>query len=277
LTYEKIKYLPTAFCYYGKDSPFLFACSNGCAAGNNLEEAILQGFFELVERDSVAIWWYNRIRRPLVDLPSFNEPYMQTLVEEYRSQNRDVWALDVTSDLGIPSFAALSKNRNSNNEILMGFGTHLDAKIGLLRALTEMNQMYSVLDRGGNSSPISYDPEHKITMDWLAKATPENQPYLQPSSKSAKKSEDYPQLTTPDLLGDIAVCRQIIEKKGMEMLVLDQTREDIGLKVVKVIVPGLRHYYPHFAQGRLYDVPVQLGWLQKPKSESEMNPIPMFL
>ena len=29
---------------------------------------MLQGFLELVERDAVALWWYNRTRQPAVDL-----------------------------------------------------------------------------------------------------------------------------------------------------------------------------------------------------------------
>ena len=49
----------------------------------------------------------------------------------------------------------------------------------------------------------------------------------------------------------------------MEMLVLDQTREEIGLPVVKVIVPGLRHFWARFAPGRLYDVPARLGWVPR--------------
>ena len=48
------------------------------------------------------------------------------------------------------------------------------------------------------------------------------------------------------------------------MLVLNQTRPEIDLAVVKVVVPGLRRCWNRFAPGRLYDVPVQLGWLQKP-------------
>ena len=63
----------------------------------------------------------------------------------------------------------------------------------------------------------------------------------------------------------------------MEMLVLDQTRPDIGLPVAKVFVPGLRHFWARFAPGRLYDVPVQLGWLSEPTPESALNPVPMFL
>jgi thiazole/oxazole-forming peptide maturase SagD family component len=81
--------------------------SNGNAAGNSLEEAILQGFMELVERDSVALWWYNRIQRPAVDLDSFDEPYLQALRDYYQSQNYELWVLDITSDLNIPSFAAI--------------------------------------------------------------------------------------------------------------------------------------------------------------------------
>jgi len=78
-------------------------------------------------------------------------------------------------------------------------------------------------------------------------------------------------------LSDIESCRQIIERKGMEMLVLEQTRPDIGIAVVKVIVPGLRHFWKRLAPGRLYDVPVEMGWLPLPRLESEMNPIGMFL
>ena len=63
----------------------------------------------------------------------------------------------------------------------------------------------------------------------------------------------------------------------MEFLVLDQTRPDIGVPVVKVMVPGLRHFWPRFAPGRLYEVPVQMGWQVEPTPESELNRLPMIL
>ena len=54
------KYLPTSLLYFFYQGPAAFSAdSNGCAAGNTLEEAIVQGFLELVERDAYAIWWYN--------------------------------------------------------------------------------------------------------------------------------------------------------------------------------------------------------------------------
>jgi oxazoline/thiazoline synthase len=70
-------------------------------------------------------------------------------------------------------------------------------------------------------------------------------------------------------------CVEIVSRAGLEMLVLNQTRPDIGLPVVKVIVPGLRHFWSRFGAGRLYDVPVKLGWLPTPLTEDQMNPMPM--
>lgn len=68
LTYDQRRWIPTAYCYYGYSRKyktwFARADSNGCAAGRSKEEAILQGFMELVERDSVALWWYNRFHIP---------------------------------------------------------------------------------------------------------------------------------------------------------------------------------------------------------------------
>jgi ribosomal protein S12 methylthiotransferase accessory factor len=40
-------------------------------------------------------------------------------------------------------------------------------------------------------------------------------------------------------------------------------------------VPGLRPYAPRFAAGRLYDVPVQLGWIPGRLTERQLNPLPM--
>jgi ribosomal protein S12 methylthiotransferase accessory factor YcaO len=75
------------------------------AAGNTLEEAVLQGFLELVEHDGVALWWYSRARRPGVDLDSFGEPYLARLRAFLHRHGREFWAIDLTADLDIPVFA----------------------------------------------------------------------------------------------------------------------------------------------------------------------------
>ncbi|NEO42071.1 MAG: TOMM precursor leader peptide-binding protein [Moorea sp. SIOASIH] len=283
LTHQEFKYLPTAYCYYGyrpSYKPECWADSNGCAAGNTIEEAILQGFMELVERDSVALWWYNCLKKPLVDLDSFDEPYFQSLKQYYQRINRELWVLDITSDLNIPVFAAISRRRDCQVEdIILGYGAHFDPKIAISRALTEVNQilpnvLFAKAD-GSTNYPPSADP---LAVDWWQTATVAEQPYLLPEEGiAAKVSGDYLQMASDDLLEDVKLCQKIVEKNGMEMLVLDQTRPDIGLRVAKVIIPGMRHMWKRLAPGRLYEVPGKMGWLQEPLTEDQLNSFPMWM
>ncbi|HUY33491.1 MAG TPA: TOMM precursor leader peptide-binding protein [Pirellulales bacterium] len=281
LTRQEARYLPTAFCYYDYPSPksFCVACSNGCAAGNTLEEAVLQGFLELVERDSVALWWYNRIRRPGVDLESFDEPYLRELAGFLATRDRRICVLDLTADLGIPVFVAWSRRTGAESEqIVMGFGAHLDARIALMRAVTEMNQMLSYLLQAPPDKVYNEHVTDPETIHWLKTATVENQPYLLPAENAPlRTAADYKELGSDDITRDVGDCQRLVERAGLEMLVLDQTRPEIGLPVVKVVVPGLRHFWARLAPGRLYDVPVRLGWLDQPLAEEDLNPVPMFL
>ena len=149
LTHQCRRYVPTAFCYSQYPVPaaerVCSFMSNGNAAGNNLEEAILQGFFELVERDAIAIWWYNRVRRPEVDLASFGDAYFTALYDHYQSMGWRLWVLDLTADMAIPTFTALVHSSN-HKPFFVGFGCHLDARLALQRALTEMNQLFDPND-----------------------------------------------------------------------------------------------------------------------------------
>lgn len=283
LTYQEFKYLPTAYCYYGYPKypkPDCCADSNGCAAGNTIEEAILQGFMELVERDCVALWWYNRVKRPGVNLDSFDEPYFQALKDYYQTIHRDLWVVDITSDLNIPAFAAISKRTDRETEdIILGYGAHFDPQIAILRALTEMNQLLPAVLSAAADGSTQYSPSSdRLAIDWWKTATLKNQFYLVPNESVVPKAcADYPQLWSDNLFEDVMTCKQLAQKNGMEMLVLDQTRPDIGLKVVKVIVPGMRHFWKRLGSGRLYEVPVQLGWLKEPLKENQLNSFPMWM
>jgi ribosomal protein S12 methylthiotransferase accessory factor len=282
LTRQEVRYLPTAFCYYdyphADEQTFCIACSNGNAAGNTLEEAILQGFLELVERDGVALWWYNRIRRPGVDLDSFAEPYLGQVQAFLEKHGREFWALDLTTDLGIPVFASICRrNDGPPEQIVLGFGAHLEPRVALLRAVTEMNQMLTsplLEPEGKELGDRNADPD---TARWLKTASTANQPYLVPTDAPTRTAASYARIWTDDVAEDVRACQARVERAGMEMLVLDQTRPEVELPVAKVIVPGLRHFWARFAPGRLYDVPVELGWLARPLTEEELNPVPMFL
>jgi bacteriocin biosynthesis cyclodehydratase domain-containing protein len=282
LTDEAFKEVPTAYCYYGHPdlAEWFFSTSdgNGSAAGNTIEEATLQGCMELIERDSVALWWYNRVRRPAVDLDSVADAYVADLQEWYRRQQRSLWVLDITSDLGVPVFAAVShRTDHPIEDILMGFGAHFDPMVALKRALTELNQfMPAVAQRDAMGNTRYWFPGDEA-VEWWRNARLETEPYLVPHGDiDGRRIGDFDNKSSDDLRDDVERCRDLLADHGLEMLVLDQTQPDIGLSVVKVMVPGLRHFWKRFGRGRLYDVPVDLGWLEEPRREEELNASGIF-
>lgn len=274
------KLLPTALLYFNPDPGHaavpVRADSNGNAAGASLEDAILQGFFELVERDAVALWWYNRTRQPAVSMDSFDDPWVAELPAVFGRLNRRLWVLDLTSDLGIPAMAAVSRRTDKpSQDIMFGFGAHFDPHIALRRALTELGQLlWAVADVGtDNTGYQAADPHLK---SWWIRATVHNQPYLLPDPAQAPRTVDDYRYAPCQYLDLGRICT-IAHGAGLDILVLDQTRPDIRMPVVKVVVPGLRHYWPRFAPGRLYDVPVRLGRLSEPTAYEDLNPIPVYL
>jgi oxazoline/thiazoline synthase len=265
---KRFKYLPTTLLYFFYRGPAAFlADSNGCAAGNTLEEAIVQGFLELVERDAYAIWWYNRVQRPEVDLSQFDDSYIRDVRTQFAETGRRLWLLDVTSDLGIPTFVAITHwMQNGQENIEFGSGAHFDARIAALRALTELNQFLSIGFLGGGTG-------EKSSLDGITPLRLQDHPYLTPGAKSAVQSDFGSKFDHDDTREQVMTCVRVAKQAGLDFLVLDQTRPDIQVPVVRVIVPGLRHFYRRFAPGRLYDVPVKLGWRDQPLSEHELNPI----
>jgi ribosomal protein S12 methylthiotransferase accessory factor len=265
---QRLRYLPTSLLYFFYRGPGqINADSNGCAAGNTLAEAIVQGFFELVERDSYAIWWYNRLQRPEVDLDQFDDPYARDLRTQLAEDGRKLWVLDVTGDLGIPSFVALAHwMKDGKENVEFGSGAHFDARIALLRALTELNQFLSMGLMGDGDG-------NKSTLDGTTPFRLQDHPYLTPAGSPATHRGTSLTFSRLDTREQAAACVEAVRRVGLDFLVLDQTRPDIGVPVARVTVPGMRHFYRRFAPGRLYDVPVKLGWRDQPTSESELNPI----
>jgi bacteriocin biosynthesis cyclodehydratase domain-containing protein len=260
---QRFKYLPTGLLYFFYRD--FHTDSNGCAAGNTREEAIVQGFLELVERDAYAIWWYNRSQRAEVDLGEFDDSYVRDIRTQFADAGRKLWVLDVTSDLGIPTYVAIMHwMQNGQENIEFGSGSHFDRRIALLRSLTELTQFMSIGMMGGGSG-------EKPTLDGVTPLRLEQYPFLLPSDNPIVPPA--PGLKVHDNTRDqVNACVEIASRAGYDFLALDQTRPDVEVPVVRVIVPGLRHFYRRFGPGRLYDVPVKLGLLERPRLESELTP-----
>ncbi|MFH8368770.1 TOMM precursor leader peptide-binding protein [Streptomyces sp. NPDC018031] len=323
LTAGRHRLLPTALLYYDVPQPpgrrYCVANSNGAAAGGSPADAVVRGFLELVERDAVALWWYNRTRQPGLPLdpadPAYGDSaapgalgesdrrWIDRVRDLHAGLHREVWALDLTTDLGIPVVVALSRRTDGAAEdVVMGFGAHFHRGTALLRALAELNQMLPPLVgvRAEENAPPGHSgrgsaPEHRVAagaagydvadrhaLHWYRTATVAGLPYLtaDPAAvhiRTAGAAGSAPFRPFDGSAQQLAAVGDLVRRLGMELLVLDQTRPDAGLPVMKVVVPGLRPHWARFAPGRLFDTPVQLGRISVPTAYQDINPVPLFL
>jgi ribosomal protein S12 methylthiotransferase accessory factor len=264
LTSKSRCYLPLAFCYANAPAEGLLHSvwtSNGCAAGNTLEEAILQGFLELVERDAAAIWWYGEIRRPGIDLRGLGAQGLARIARSLGPQWQH-WALDLTHDFGIPVAAAIGRHR-ATGDWAIGFGCSPSAMLACERALTEMGQLIAAGKKF--LVPLSGDPQG--VPRFLMPAEERDAAPMRPPAMKDRA----------DIAEEIDRCVRIAASLGMETVVLDYTRPDIPLRTVKVVVPGLCHIWPELGNPRLYRVPVAMGWRDTPLQESDLNPQALYV
>lgn len=272
LTQKRWKYIPSAHVYYNypkeNGGKFVYGDSNGVAAGNCIEEAIIQGFMELAERDGVAIWWYNMLQYSSLDLPSFNSAFIMEAEKGLQQHNYTLQVLNLTTDLNIPVFAAVGLHDfNQDAEPLLGFGAHFDPRIALDRAVSEMGQSWKI-----NKYMSPNEICRKVTGRRLT-----DELFIRPLAEASKVPlSAFLKHESKDFLTDIEYCVSILDDLGIEMLVTDLTRPEIGLSVVRVTAPGLVHFWPRFKAQRLYDVPVKLGMLDTPKEETDFYQVPFY-
>jgi ribosomal protein S12 methylthiotransferase accessory factor len=266
LSRETKRLLPACYCYTNYPSPkeerVCLQNSNGHAAGNSIEEAILQGVFELVERDAAAVWWYNRLRFPMVSIESFYDTYFENVTKHYSGLGWDIWCLDITTDLNIPVVVAVARHRQSK-DYCVGMGCHLSGKLAIQRALTEIHQVFDPL---GEQPPV-WNESDIVDPRFLV-------PDFDLPAVDADTLGGYRSASLSDY---IAHCLDTLAKAGLELIVQNQTRPDVGLCCIKTVVPGLRHMWRRLGPGRLYDVPVRMKWLETPLKEEALNPKPLLL
>ncbi|MEA1966028.1 MAG: YcaO-like family protein, partial [Euryarchaeota archaeon] len=124
-----------------KDHATLFRTNtNGLASGNELEEAIFHGFSEVIERDAWSLVEASRNTGPNIISP--DNGMVGDLMDRFSDAEVSVQIRDMTSDIGIPTFAAVSDDILLKDPALLtiGMGTHTNAYVAMLRAITEVAQ-----------------------------------------------------------------------------------------------------------------------------------------
>lgn len=273
-----------------KDTKISDATSTGLACGNTIEEAILSAIGEIIERDALACFWLGKqpARGVVIDEGS---AIFETFNEKLALRGLQYYVCDITTDLGLPVIFTLLVG-GSNDGIMVNAGSQ--ANLSPTRAA-----MKSVVEAAHGRPYVRfilqtdttwhYRPDFLNVNSFLSHAafytrSPQHHDALDfiKNPISVRNLSDMRDLSTGSILGDLNVYLKALSEFGFDVIVKDLTTpdiEDVGLKIVRVLIPGLQllhgdHRYPFLGCPRLYRMGKSLGFSEHVIGEDNLNPYP---
>jgi ribosomal protein S12 methylthiotransferase accessory factor len=212
------------------------ATTNGLGSGDEEPAAVLHALCEVIERDAMALWhraddW--RQAACLLDLASIDGPLAAAMLRRCRAAGVSVAIWDVTSDIGVPTFAALLVDPGGQVQPELGSACRPDADRALAAALAEAAQARLTTISGARDDflPGSYSPAEvaeraQAASAWIGR--PAARRFTAPGGGPAAAEAAIDQMLS---------C---LQNNGMgQVACVRLSRPELGVPVVRVVVPGL--------------------------------------
>ena len=222
-----------------KNHPLLYfqIGSNGLASGASLEDAILSGLYEIVERDgwtlSLYLMDYVGIlpkRVPLVNLPA----HLESIVRHLKTNKLKLHVFDVTTDYQVPVFTATILDLSGEcSGTFSGYGAHLDAETAMTRAICEAVQ--------GRVCYISGARDDLLRRQFLLMKRLDQQKMdeMYMDLPLGSSLSEYRKLTFPDVKTELRYLLKLLKSRGVsDVFVKDMgAHVDDALHIVRVFSP----------------------------------------
>ncbi|WP_240802047.1 YcaO-like family protein [Streptomyces sp. A1136] len=255
--------------------------STGCATHTDLAQALVNAVCEVVERDAIALTWYQRLALPRIDFDMVPEN-LAPFLEKSRNSLVETAFFDATTDLGIPTI--YSVDLSPNNEVLgqmVMCNTSLDPVDSVAKIVRESASSRIAMQVPREMPPSVDDfmhvfhgaaymgrPDRRTDFDFLLEG------------RARRPLSELPVLVTGDSRQDLALLVQRLKQSGCDLVAVECTTDearDVGFRVVRVIIPQLMplsftHRARYLAHPRLYEAPARMGY--PVHMEADINPHP---
>jgi ribosomal protein S12 methylthiotransferase accessory factor len=273
----------------------------GVAAGAGLAAAQESAACELIERDTVELWWHAGVPAPAVD------PAHPAIVDALAGADPELsfTVLALPNRFGLPVIVAIVDDP-AGDFACLGSACRPDAAAAIRKALIEAihlrRMFHGLLDpdgvhwtavrRGdvhhGLTRPFRADrrylddfrPDFSDVTDLLQQALAHLDPRMRPRRRSLLAARTHSDVVTPPDAAMSAI--EALRADGRRLLSVDLTTPDVasvGLAAVRLIVPGLIPNtpagFPHFGTDRFRREPAEFGWLPAELTEHELERTPM--
>ena len=235
--------IPTNAIYHpyihGNDCESLFKSNtNGLASGNVLEEAILHGIFEVIERDAWSIFELTHKNYAQIDLDSIESDIVNETIDKFESEGIKIKLMDFTADIKVPTIAASADDTVTRDAglLTLGMGTHLDPEVAILRALTEVAQSRATQINGAREDTVRADFAREAGYERMKRI---NKYYFRDEEEKISISSIENKSTT-SITKDLEIVKEELMANDIDkILYYDLTRPELDVSVVRVIIPEM--------------------------------------
>ncbi|MFE7408941.1 TOMM precursor leader peptide-binding protein [Streptomyces laurentii] len=264
--------VPEILAYYHKpgiEHRFVQESSNGCASGGSLEEAVLSGLMEVLERDAFLLAWHGMQPLTEIDPATSADPLTRVMVERMAMYGYRARFFDTRIGFPVPVVTGVAERFDGGTaRMCFGAGASLDPEAALAAALCEIAtdsvQLLQRFERDEadyramaadftkitslHDHPLVYAvPEMGRHADFLLRRSDPPAP-LAVADLRWERADG----SGPDVRDDLLAAVEAVTSAGFDVVVVDQTAPEqraLGLHTVKVLVPGL--------------LPLDFGWTRQ--------------
>jgi ribosomal protein S12 methylthiotransferase accessory factor len=224
------------------EQPFLYlqSGSNGVAAGATMEDAILSGLYEIIERDA---WTLHQFlsdncgvlpkRIPLFGLPA----ELEELVRKIDRAGLKIHLLDATNDYQVTVINAMLLDPTGNGAgLFSGYGAHLNARVAAIRAITEAIQARACYIAGARDDLFrrQFLLMKRINQDRLDQMFNE--------LEASASINEYRTVNFKTIKEELRYLLRLIKGRGVSEVYVKELGTRLGVHVVRVMSPQCEPY-----------------------------------
>lgn len=258
--------------------------STGCASHTSYERALLNGIFEVIERDAISLVWLQKLSLSQIEIDAVPLS-LATFWERYErsSRNLKITFFDATTDLGIPTVYGLQVAPGTSLSTMVACSTATDPAVAVAKVIRDMAALRAGF-HGQRPVPKSFEDFDKVFHGAIYMATPERVEafhfLMQP--RPYRRLSEISALPAGDDRSELRWILELLRRNGLDVYAIDLTTDEAvrsGVRVVRVLIPALQplgfHYRARYlGNPRLYDAPAKMGYPVLPEIQLNHWPQP---
>ncbi|MBI2108964.1 MAG: YcaO-like family protein [Parcubacteria group bacterium] len=273
-----------------KPEPMLRWCvTTGLATGKTLEEAIVAGILEVIERDAFMITFLNKLSPPLIDLEyvASQDKDIDTILKKFKRYNLEVYMIALPTDFPVHVVLSLVIDPSGRGPATsVGASADFDLKRCILDALSEsLSVRYNIKNKYKDPIDLQHIGREERILYW---AKEENVPGLEFLTKGKKNKVELNKQhvsQNSEIRHDkkqLDTLRVEFKKQNQEVCFVELSSKEtrkLGFRTVFVVAPEMQPMHldesiPYFGGKRLKEVPEKLGYKPAKELNKEPHPFP---